>query len=211
MSDYNQTFTVPFLEGDFISNGSEVPQIFSDCKKWPLKQHWSGSQPKELAHAFIAHNNEGIRFYTWNEEKEPFTTATKNDQRLWELGSVNEFFVKGIDDSYWEVHIAPNGLKMDIKIKSAEALLLKKLPWQDLIAYESNMSFKTYRGENFWTVDLLIPWKTFGFNSIPNETWSFSVCRYNYPGKCENSEKSSISDLTELNFHRVAEFQKITF
>ncbi len=194
-------------------DGDPVPAAYAGLAPLPLAQYWCGAMPREKGHAFVAHCRQGLRFYSWFEEMRPYTTATENNQKLYLLGSVAEFFIhpQGTCE-YWEIHLSPNGLIMDIRIPERDRMMAGRYAWEELTAADSHAQYQVQAGPTSWAAEILIPWKSFGRTGIPaGENWGIAVCRYNYPGKLENPELSATAPFTQLSFHRLEEYNRLLF
>jgi hypothetical protein len=194
-------------------DGGPQPSVYAGIEPLPLVQHWCGGMPREQGHAFAAHDREGIRFYAWFEEAQPFTTATANNQKLYLLGSVAEFFIHPQGSSvYWELHLAPNGLIMALRIPDRDGLLAGTCGWDELTAVDPRARYRVVAGADAWSAELHVPWATFARPSIPvGEDWGFAVCRYNYPGVLANPELSATAPFARLSFHRLEDYHRLTF
>ncbi len=205
--------TVPCIESPLGHDGGPTPTAYASALCLPLSQHWCNGMPQEQGHAYIAACAEGLRLYSWFEEATPYTTATHNNQRLFELGSVVEFFICPSGTStYWEIHLSPNGLIMDIRIPDRDALMRGALDWSEVIAPASHARYTGNTTATAWTTEIIVPWACFERTGIPTgENWGVAVCRYNYPDRLEDPELSATAPFTELSFHRIEEFNRITF
>ena len=199
--------------------GSKTPAAYANAEALPFMQNWvaPGQKPNEGGAAYVGRTDTALCFYVWLEDGSIYTTATENNQQLWTLGDAAEFFIKPGEDrpDYWEIHVSPNDLLMDIHLPGREAMRTGKFTWDHLIAADS-ASWKrvaTYPTDGYWVVELRIPWTTFGYEQAPTPgtTWQYSVSRYNYTGDLEHVEHSAMSPITELNFHQYEHFVSVTF
>jgi len=199
--------------------GLEQPPKYRGCATLPLLRNWVAplKAPKEPAAASVGCDAEGLWFYVRAEDSHIFTTAVADNEMLWQLGDVVELFVKpGRDRSdYWEIHIAPSGLIMDIHIPSRAELMEKRVSWEEVIAPDSHTRkrVKAMPEQGVWAVEACVPWSAFGPASSPasGAVWQFAVCRYNYTGDLEDPELSSTAPYTELGFHRYEEYHDLQF
>ena len=195
-----------------VKVGSKKPENIT-TPALELCQSWSNSMPQDAGTAYVGHSKEGLRFYTHFEDSFQFTTATENNQRLFELGSVVEFFiVPEHSNTYWEIHLSPNNLIMDIKIPDNAKLLAHELNWDDLICHSSQATYTVVCNEESWATEITIPWKTFERAGIPTgEMWRFAVCRYNYRGDLEHLEYSATAPFTKLSYHQLPQYHQLQF
>ncbi len=207
----------PRVSGDVEDFGAEHPEKYRESALLPLRQYWEGPDdfPAEKGSALVGASEEGISFYTCFTDSDIFSTATADNQRMWTLGDVAEFFVKpGAERSdYWEIHVTPNGYLMDLHIPDRERFSAGEVSWDEVIAPDSGTLRRVWRLEDRWAVEVRIPWKAFGLDSAPGPgtEWSFAVCRYNYNGGLEDPELSSIAHLGRPSFHQWEDFTRLVF
>jgi hypothetical protein len=209
------------VSGEVRDLGVERPQKYRECEPLPLVQWWQGGAraPVEGGVCYVGCDPRGLWFYAYLEDSSITTRARRDNEKMWELGDTVEFFVKpgeGRED-YWEVHVTPNDLIMDILIPSRERYFAGEIPWDDVVAAESGSAKRVWvsAAEDRWAVELCIPWAAVGYEAVPGAgtVWQVAVCRYNYsegPG-AGSLELSSTAHLTELNFHRYEEHTDLVF
>jgi hypothetical protein len=149
------------------------------------------------------------------EDHNVVSKATEDNQKLFLMGDVAEFFImpSQAKGPYWEIHLSPNNLIMDVYIADQQAFFSNEITWDEAISYNSDSRKQVNVFDNGWSCELKVPWKAFGLNEAPepDTRWRFAVCRYNYDEVDGNPELSSTADLTELNFHRVEEYTELIF
>ena len=207
----------PGVSGDVEDFGAEHPGKYRESALLPLRRYWEGpvAFPAEKGSAVVGAAEDGLSLYTCFIDSDIFSQATADNQRMWTLGDVAEFFVKpGAERSdYWEVHVTPNGYLMDLHIPDRERFSAGEVSWEEVIAPSSGTLRRVWRLEDRWAVEVRIPWKAFGLDSAPGPgtEWSFAVCRYNYNGGLEDPEHSSSAHLTALGFHRWEDYTRLVF
>ncbi len=191
---------------------SKVPEN-KDLIPLPLIQNWQNSKPQELGVAYVGHNNDGLHFYTYFEDSDLFDTATEDSKILCQFSSVAEFFIlPSGTETYWEIHLSPNGFFMDLKIPDNKGFRSQKYNFDDMLNCNSGASYQVQKGDDFWITDITIPWSSFQRKDIPfGETWRFAVCRYNYKGSLDELEYSSTAPLSALNYHLVEDYNTLQF
>ena len=202
--------------GDF---GGAQPDKYAACPPLQFRQAWEGpgATPREGAVAYVGCSPAGLWFYTCLQDSDIFSQATANDQKMWTLGDVVEFFVKpGRQRSdYWEIHVTPNGYLMDLYIAAREPFLQGTTPFAEVLAHHSNSRFEVavLAEQRKWCVEICIPWQAFKVDGIPpaGTSWQFAVCRYNCNGGLENPELSSVAPYAAKAFHRYEEFLDLVF
>lgn len=196
---------------------ADVPAKYAACRPMPLRQHWKSvdALPREKGVARIGVSVMGLSVHVRYEDSDIFSTATANQQRMWQLGDVVEVFVKpGLDRTdYWEVHVTPNGFLMDLLIPSRAGTASGEHTWGEIVAPESGTTYQAKVGNGWWSAELTIPWSAFGETGIPatGTIWQVAVCRYNYNGGLEDPELSSTAPLTQASYHRYEEYTNIAF
>lgn len=207
----------PIVSGNMDDFGAEHPDKYRQSPLLPLRQFWNGPDvfPGEKGTACVGAMEEGLCFYTCYSDSDIFSKATADNQRMWMLGDVAEFFIKpgATRSDYWEIHVTPNHYLMDLHIPERERFTGGEVTWEEVIAPDSKTRRNVKVLEGKWAVEMCIPWKAFSLQRIPlaGTRWSFAVCRYNYNGGLENPEHSSTANLTELGFHRWEEFAELVF
>jgi hypothetical protein len=146
------------------------------------------------------------------------TFATRENERLWELGDVLEIFLRPPQQTaYSEIQIAPNNLRLQLRYANAAALekarknnsigeaLVPKISFQSRVWQRPEM--------NCWFVLAEIPAASVCDVPAPlrGSTWQFSFCRYDYTrgGTCPVISSSSL--LSQPDFHRLAEWGTLQF
>ena len=204
------------IVGDF---GAAQPDKYASCTPLQFRRWWEGpdAMPREGGVAYVGHSSEGLWFYTCLQDSDVFSKATGNDQKMWTLGDVVEFFVKpGRErNDYWEIHVTPNGFIMDLYITDREAFLEERIPFEEALSHRSRSTFQVevFSPQCKWCTEICIPWEAFKVDAppAPGTEWQFAVCRYNCNGGLENPELSSVAPYTRASFHRYEEFLDLVF
>lgn len=213
----NPSISCPAVSGAVDDLGAAHPHKYSACQALPLRRFWDGPDalPQESGTAYIGAAQEGLSFYVLLEDSDIFSTATGDDQRMWTLGDVAEFFIKpGVERTdYWEIHITPNDYIMDIHIPDREKFMAGDITWDQVIAPSSHTAKRVAVLDGQWVLEIVIPWKTFDLDAAPaaGTVWQFAVCRYNYNNGLEDPEHSSTAHLSEPGFHNYEEFTDLVF
>ena len=206
------------LEVYKIPTGFVKGEYLTAVQRLELLQHWTaeGQRPAQRGWGWVAYADDGLHMGTDFEEKDPFTSAERDGQRLFELGSVAEFFVHP-DQSrcgeYWEIHVTPNNKMTDVKVQDRDEFLSGKESYETARSFSSGVKHMAEARADGWVAQVIIPWEAFGLMEAPKEgaKWGFSICRYNYPGKLEDPELSSTTAHTKLSYHRIEEFRVLQF
>ena len=218
MTDYS--IRCRAVSGPMADFGGAQPGKYIGCPPLRLRQHWAGPQavPREGGVAYAGCASEGLCFYACLQDSDIFSRATADDQRMWTLGDVVEFFVKPGRQrpDYWEIHLTPNGYMMDLYIAERGAFLQGgTAAFAEALSHRSGSRFAvaSFPDQRKWAAEICIPWGAFGGSGAPaaGVAWQFAVCRYNCNGGLENPELSSVAPFTVLSFHRHEEFLDLVF
>lgn len=207
----------PRVAGDVEDFGAEHPEKYRESSLLAMRRYWEGpdAYPAEKGSALVGAAEEGLSFYACFTDSDIFSNATADNQRMWTLGDVAEFFVKpgGERSDYWEIHVTPNGYLMDLHIPDRGRFTAGEVGWEEVLAPSSGTLPRVELFEGRWAVEVRIPWKAFGLDSAPGPgtEWSFAVCRYNYNGGLEDPEHSSSAHLTALGFHQWEDYTRLFF
>ncbi len=207
----------PGVSGVLSDGATHPPAWVAACRPLSLRRFWDGpkSVPVEAGSACVGAAAEGLAFFLTYQDSDIFSTATADQQKMWTLGDVAEFFIKpGTDRSdYWEIHITPNDFLMDILIPDRERFMGGAITWDEVIAPSSGTQRRVTVGEGSWSVEALVPWQAFALDGAPKAgaVWQFAVCRYNCNGGLENPELSSTAQYTVAGFHLFEEFSDLLF
>jgi hypothetical protein len=207
------------VTGQVRDFGAEHPEKYRASEPLQLMQWWedAGHMPDESGVSYVGYSSDGLCFYACLEDSNIYTQARSDNEKLWTLGDVVEFFVKPGEtrEDYWEIHISPNDLIMDIHIPSRDKYMNNVISWNKVVAADSGSTkrVQVIAAENTWAVEVCIPWAAFGYETVPvsGTVWQFAVCRYNYSGNLENLELSATAHFTELDFHRYEEYTDLIF
>ena len=205
------------VSGSVDDFGARHPAKYRACEPVPMLQWWvaPNHEPDEGGVAYVGYSATGLCFYVWLEDTSIYTEAREDEEKMWTLGDTVEFFIKQGEErlDYWEVHVTPNDLIMDIHIPSREKL--SNDIWEEVLAPDSGSAkrVQVMKAENAWAVELCVPWTAFGIETAPapGTAWQFNVGRYNYPGRLKDEENSSTAHLTAGRFHRYEEFTDLVF
>ncbi len=207
----------PRIQGTINDFGAPHPQKYHTCRPLLLRQYWRGAdkRPSESGIAYVGSTKEGLSFYVYMQDSDIFSRVKAEDETMWMLGDVVEFFVKPGNhrSDYWEIHITPNDFMMDIDIPSRASYMDGTVPWEQVLAPSTHATKRVAVMDDKWAVELCIPWTAFRLEGPPprGTVWQFAVCRYNYTGDLEDPEHSSTAHLTRVDFHRYEQYTKLIF
>ncbi len=144
-----------------------------------------------------------------------FTGATANNQHLWSRGDVFEIFVRDLErNEYLELHIAPNGHRLQLRFPDDQAIgRLPKGPMtlEDYMVDAPLFEFSTRTVPGGWDVWARIP--VASLRSAQENTTGMSLLasfsRYDYADEKTPPVLSSTSAHTVLNYHRQQEWMRL--
>ena len=205
------------INGQVDDLGVDHPMRYKCCTPLPLRQFWHGPEkfPSEDGTAYVGATEEFLVFYACFQDSDIFSHATDDNQKMWELGDVAEFFIKPENNQtdYWEIHVTPNDFMLDLHIPDRDQFFSGGVSWEQVSTPNSHAIKRVAVMDGKWSVELSIPWGTFGLHSPPprGSVWRIAICRYNYNGGMNQPEHSSTAALTKLNFHQHENYMKLNF
>ncbi|MEO8205096.1 MAG: hypothetical protein ABI615_02870 [Chthoniobacterales bacterium] len=183
-----------------------------------MQQAWLKRQSKKIPHATVhlGWRENALQILAHIPDKDIFTRAVRNNENLCLFGDVFEIFLKDVaHKAYYEFHIAPNGLWMQLKMPGTEFfrrggfdLNALRIPRRFL-----NFRLQVNRRANYWKVYAKIPAsRLFGKKlTLKNRVWLASFSRYDYSKNKKNPILSSTSPHRVPHFHRIEEWQPLRF
>ena len=205
------------INGQVDDLGVDHPMRYKCCTPLPLRQFRHGPKkfPSEDGTAYVGATEEFLVFYACFQDSDIFSHATDDNQKMWELGDVAEFFIKPENNQtdYWEIHVTPNDFMLDLHIPDRDQFFSGGVSWEQVSTPNSHAIKRVAVMDGKWSVELSIPWGTFGLHSPPprGSVWRIAICRYNYNGGMNQPEDSSTAALTKLNFHQHENYMKLNF
>lgn len=209
----------PPVTGTVGNFGGAQPDKYTACPPLRFHQSWESPQtlPAEGGVAYVGCSATGLWFYTCLQDSDIFSQATADDQKMWTLGDVVEFFIKPgrARSDYWEIHVTPNSFLMDLYIRDREDFMAGRTSFEEALGHRSQAQFHVavMADRNQWSTEICIPWQAFGVDGMPESgvVWQFAVCRYNCNGGLEQPELSSVAPFSVRSFHRHEEFLDLVF
>lgn len=160
-------------------------------------------------------------------DAEVITSATRDGQRLWELGDTFEIFLGDLGSpAYSEFHLSPNGFKLALRFSGPEDVAESRRTG-DIGPFSA--SADVFQGQA-GAADGFPGWKIEGeaggwyvFASIPceaitgrgriepGEIWEGHFARYDYSSSQRHPVLSSTAPLSALDFHRRPDWNRLVF
>lgn len=165
-----------------------------------------GSVPKESGKAKLICDGKNLILTADFTDSDIGNSAVKNNEKTWKTGDVCEFFFQpaGRED-YYEFHVTPNGITLQLHIPKVE--LLRIVPFEKQI-FESNFKSEAKIENGHWTSKMIIPLSALGENA-QFENGRFAVCRYNYNKNWDEPEHTCTTPLPD-GFHSPDKWHRIS-
>jgi hypothetical protein len=146
-------------------------------------------------------------------DDEIFSSATQDNERLWELGDVLEIFamVEGRRE-YVELHVAPNGRRMHLRIPGVGGRATpdaEPTPFEEMFVTPVGFTGEAMQGPRGWRVKAHIPAEVFGLATFAEgQRFRVSFCRYDASSQGEPVLSTS-SPHPVVAFHRPEDWTRI--
>jgi len=147
----------------------------------------------------------GVRF----TDSDVVARGKRDQMHHYRLGDVMELFLKPEEAPwYWELYATPAGRKSSFFLPERKKLTERSCGLQVAASVNGTLNDSRDR-DSGWTVemavpiaDLSAPGQPFG----PGTRWRILVARYNHNGDLKNPELSSTPQLSQTDFHLLAEY-----
>ncbi len=179
---------------------------------FPLGQPWSeslepGFRPGEIR---LSWKPEALIVEANLTDDEVFNQATRDNQRMWELGDVFEIFlmIEGRKD-YIELHVTPQNHRLHLHFPGVGGRPTpgaEPFPFEKMLTSPPSFRSTTRKTEKGWAVSAAIPPAVLGLKNFENgQVLRVSFCRYdaatNRPPVLSTSSPHS-----QIAFHRPDEW-----
>lgn len=193
-----------------------------DASQWPacparpivLQQCWLPMPQRTFqpGTVWLAATDDALLVFAKLTGSSARTTATKDNQWLWELGDVFEIFIQSYGgDEYFEFQIAPNGRLLQLHYPSAcaprQSGIDQYLRSDRLIEFASHHDAET----RDWRIAARVPVATIlpARKIAAGAEWRIACCRYDYAAD-GSFVLSSTAHLRRPDFHRIGEWSRIS-
>jgi LmbE family N-acetylglucosaminyl deacetylase len=206
----------PFAANDLDS----VRLAFEEAVPISAQQSWRRKQEAHFAPMVVRIGWRGDALLVLAEltDADIFTNATKDNQRLWELGDAFEIFLRPAEqEAYVEFQVAPNNRRLQLRYPNAEAMALARKTGATNRFVIRRQAFHSTTwvcaAEKKWFVLATIPARSVGENAgvLPGAEWLFSFSRYDYTRERSEPVISSTSPHAKADFHRQPEWGVMRF
>lgn len=151
-------------------------------------------------------------------DRDVFSRATGDNQRMWELGDTFEMFLRPAGQTeYFELHVTPNNHRLQLRFPDAKALERIRATGRidEFVLPSGVFHSRTWvQPENQkWFVFAAVPARMACGQAqlIPGSRWHFSFSRYDYTRGHLEPVISSTSPHPVASFHRQQEWGELTF
>ncbi len=182
-----------------LREGAELEETraaFAAAEPCPLGQAWLQAPESRLQSGAVrvARRERTLLVLAELDDADIHTSATRPNQRFWELGDTFEMFLEPEGATrYLELHVAPNGLTLQLRIPIPRPAVEPETLMVEGPLFERRVWVEAGR----WTVLASVP-----FASIGGPPARFSFCRYDYTRERSAPVLSSTSPYSRLDFHR---------
>lgn len=179
-----------------------------------LTHRWPDEPCRTPAQVRLGHFGEALHVLAEIPDKVPCSLADGPNQRTWLLGDAFEmFFGSVLDEAYIELHVTPNGQRLQLRFPSEAAFRAQRDDggFEEFLLPDPSFEAEAQCFESEWRFWAAVPSALVGEGPLAGQTWRFSFCRYDYDAIPGEPFLSSTSDYRELDFHRLADWGRMKF
>jgi hypothetical protein len=197
-----------------------VRSVFQSATSCPFQQAWLPEPESGFAPGVVrlGWTRDSLLVFAELTDNDIFNTATKPNERTWELGDVFEMFFKSAGQaSYIELHVTPHNQWLQLRYPDDGAVVhaRKEGVFDKFLIRDKVFHSKTWvlTGANRWLVYAEIPARAVCGSDqlIEPAQWRFSFGRCDYTRGVVEPVISSTSSHTMPDFHRQQEWGVMTF
>lgn len=208
---------LPPLPTSRTNDDSSLEWALESAEPIALGQAWKPSPACAPGSVRIAWCPDSLLVRAELEDSDVFTKATRDNERLWEMGDTFEVFLEAEGAGYYtEMHVAPCNRRLHLKIRPEDyaAIAAKTLALEDVAVDPPDFQSRFEIIPFGWAAELLIPaWAIDPAGVITRDSrWRGSFCRYDAASDGRPVELSSTSPHRgEINFHTREDWRPICF
>lgn len=208
---------LPAFNGTDLESVRRAFQFATPCL---LQQAWLDDKAVGFAPTVVRMGWRGCSLLVFAEltDVDIFNSATKLNQRTWELGDVFEMFLRSaLKESYSEFHVTPHNQRLQLRYNNGSAAEAARRigNLEDILIWGDAFHSMTWIEKRIchWYVYAEIPALAVCGSDEPieNTQWRFSFGRYDYTRGVKEPVISSTSPHAQPNFHREHEWGVMTF
>ncbi|MES2693358.1 MAG: carbohydrate-binding family 9-like protein [Verrucomicrobiota bacterium] len=192
--------------------GAEWPPV--SAATLPLRQNWlPQTEPAFLPGTVaLAASEQALLVFADLTDESIQTTATADQEPLWERGDVFEIFLQSYGaELYLEFQIAPNGRRLHLLYPGLG--FSRSAGLEPYIRRDRSIDFalKLDPANSRWRIAARIPMAPLvpARPRLNGQEWRMAFCRYDYDAAGQFC-LSSTAPLTKPSFHRIGEWSRIT-
>ena len=213
----------PVLLGDWVA----LDAAMAGAHRWQLDQAWLPATDRrfEPAEARVAWTREALVILGTLRDRDVFNPVEDFNEPSFQLGDVFEVFIKPSNqEAYFEFHVSPHNQVMQLRWPAPPRRMLHadKLRVNRGASSEMLQPYKVSTPRiatatrsmpdgNGWQVWVEIPLKMMMDSpaSLADSRWRLSLSRYDYTRGEKRPVLSSTSSHSQLDFHRVEDWQDL--
>lgn len=208
---------LPVFNADSLD---DVRRAFHSAAPCFLRQAWREREEADFAPGTVrlGWRDESLLVFAELTDADIFSSATRFNQRLWELGDSFEIFLRPVEqEAYVEFQVSPDNQRLQLRYPDAAALGRAQDTGsiEDVLVHDKVFHSNTWvrSQERQWYIFAEIPAASVRSKTgpLPGDQWRFSFSRYDYTRGHKEPVISSTSPHTEANFHRQQEWGMISF
>lgn len=195
-----------------------VRAAFASADSCAMGQAWQARPDADFTPATVraGRRRNSLLVFAELEDADIFTSATKLNQRMWELGDTLEFFLSPENaPGYVEFHVTPNNQRLQLRFPSTEAQRRARQAnaFDEFLLAGRAFFSQTWVEARNWFVYAEIPSAPVcGVNQpISGTRWKFSFSRYDYVRGRKGPIYSSTTPHAKLDYHRREEWGTLIF
>lgn len=183
--------------------------VFSLGQPW----RWVTEELFRSADVWLGWTTDALHVRAIMNDDEVTTKATKDNQRMWELGDVFEMFVmvEGRSD-YGEFHVTPNNKRLHLHLPGVGGRVLpdgKPLSFEEMVVTPVGFSSSVSRNENGWSIAVKIPSDVLLLDHLkPGVRLRVAFARYD-AGTGRKPVLSTTARHPVVSFHRPEEWTRV--
>lgn len=209
----------PKLPDFDLGDREAVRASFASAPMLEMQQAWRHAPEDRFRPGLVRIGWKEDRFLVFGEliDDELFNLATEDNQLLCNFGDVFEIFLRDVGgECYAELHIAPNGRRLQLLWPDAAAVRRagsKRMSLDEIKVDEPIFDFTQWSVGGIWRICASVPSPVFlpPGTTLEGRTWNASFSRYDYSSAEAAPVLSSTSPHAEVSFHRQQEWAELLF
>jgi uncharacterized repeat protein (TIGR03806 family) len=188
-----------------------------------FRMAWLGEEGNNTlspTEAKILWDRDHIYFWAKLADKDLQATVRDRDGQTWNDDVFEVFFKPSTrHNGYYEFHVTPGNVQMDLYIPERGPNAYQEYRSKETFDFESAVQIQGTLDnrqdvDQGWELEFRLAWEDFaatGGRPEPGETWTFSLCRYDFDTRDKEPTLTSIAPLKRRSFHDFEQFVPLTF